>query len=118
LYEASKFHTAANVAVFERFFTFLSYQTLHQRIAPLTNFLVLNSLSFFEKNRQLMEENQKVQLYLDRDEAGKKHTQVALLWNQKYTDQSHLYKNHKDLNDFLVRQNQKRKQVLKMRHHL
>ncbi len=107
-----------NVAVFEGFFSFLSYQTLHQKNNALTNFLVLNSLSFFEKNRQLMEENQKVQLYLDRDEAGKKHTQTALHWSQKYTDQSHLYKNHKDLNDFLVRQNQKRKQVLKMRQHL
>jgi len=107
-----------NIAVFEGFFSFLSYQSLQIKYATLTNFVVLNSLSFFEKSRQLMEENQKVQLYLDRDEAGKKHTQTALHWNQKYTDQSHLYKNHKDLNDFLVRKNQQQKQVLKMRQHL
>lgn len=44
------FSTAKEVAVFEGFTSFLSYQTLHQKDAPLTNFLVLNSLSFFEKS--------------------------------------------------------------------
>src|SRR3954465_13912167 len=34
------------VAVFEGFFSFLSYQTLYHKDALLTNFLVLNSLSF------------------------------------------------------------------------
>ncbi len=96
------FSTAEKIAVFEGFFSFLSYQTLHQKDAPLTNFLVLNSLSFFEKGRQLMEENQKVDLYLDRDEAGMKYTQTALKWDHKYIDRSHLYKNHKDLNEYLL----------------
>ena len=56
---------------------FLSYQTLHQNDPPLTNFLILNSLSFFEKSRQMMEEHDKINLYLDRDEAGIKNTQTA-----------------------------------------
>lgn len=55
-----------------------------------------------QKNRQLMEKNQKVYLYLDRDEAGIKHMKEALKWDIKYVDRSHLYKNHKDLNDYLV----------------
>ncbi len=109
---------AKNISVFEGFFSFLSYQTLQQNDNQLTNFLVLNSLSFLEKNRQLMEENQKVFLYLDRDEAGKKYTQIALQWSRKYTDQSHLYKNHKDLNDYLISQSQKQKQILKIRRFL
>ncbi len=82
-----------NIAVFEGFFSFLSYQTLHQKndahsliklTEGQTNFLVLNSLSFFEKSRNLMEEKQKVYLYLDRDEAGIKHTKQALKWSTKY----------------------------------
>ncbi len=96
------FSTIKKIAVFGGFISFLSYQTLHQKDAPLTNFLVLNSLSFFEKSRQLMEENQKVYLYLDSDEAGMKNTQTALKWERKYIDRSHLYKNHKDLNDYLL----------------
>ncbi len=57
-----------------------------------------------------MEENQKVDLYLDRDEAGIKNTQTALKWNTKYIDRSDLYKNHKDLNDYLISQSQQLKQ--------
>jgi len=106
------------ISVFEGFFSFLSYQTLQQHDNQLTNFLVLNSLSFLEKSRQLMEENQKINLYLDRDEAGMKYTQAALKWNQKYVDRSHLYKNHKDLNDYLISQNQQLKQSGRQRVHL
>jgi len=52
----------------------------------------------------LMEQNDKVYLYLDRDEAGIKNTQTAFQWDKKYIDRSHLYKNHKDLNDYLLSQ--------------
>jgi len=109
---------AKEIAVFEGFTSFLSYQTLHQKDGALTNFLVLNSLSFFEKSRQLMEENQKVYLYLDRDEAGMKYTQTALKWNTKYIDRSDLYKDYKDLNDYLISQSQQLKQSGRQRLHL
>ena len=81
---------AKEISVFEGFFSFLSYQILQQNNNHLlTNFLVLNSLSFFEKSRELMEKNEKVHLYLDRDEAGIKNTQKALKWNVQYLDKSH-----------------------------
>lgn len=57
-----------------------------------------------------MEENEKVCLFLDKDEAGIKNTQTALKWNQKYIDRSDLYKNYKDLNDYLINQSQHLKQ--------
>jgi hypothetical protein len=45
-----------NVTVLEGFFDFLSYQVLAQRnILPSSDFIVLNSLSFFEKSRSAME---------------------------------------------------------------
>jgi len=110
------FSNAKNVAVFEGFFSFLSYQSLQQKEAPpLTNFLVLNSLSFLEKSRELIEKNEKVYLYLDRDEAGTKNTQLALKWSIKYRDRSYLYKNHKDLNDYLLSRSQKLKQGQRLR---
>ena len=95
---------AKSLAVFEGFFNYLSYRAMnHKAGEPLTNFLVLNSLSFFQKSRNLMEKHEQVNLYLDRDKAGINCIQEALKWNQYlYKDQSHLYSNHKDLNDWLV----------------
>lgn len=100
------------VSVFEGCFSFLSYLSLTSRIRAEnsidlpeghTNFLVLNSLSFFERSRSALEAHSTIRLYLDRDGAGLKATQQALNWSQKYKDKSSLYSNYKDLNDFLNR---------------
>jgi hypothetical protein len=108
-----------NISVFEGFFSFLSYQTLHQNNpAQLTNFLVLNSLSFFEKSRQIMEQHQQIQLYLDRDVAGLKHTHEALKWNEKFVDQSHSYQHCKDLNEYLFHQHEYFRQSQRLGRHL
>ncbi|RKR84407.1 Toprim domain-containing protein [Mucilaginibacter gracilis] len=106
------------LAVFEGFFSYLSFREMQKgRSLNLPNFLVLNSLSFFEKSRSLMEQHTKVNLYLDRDQAGIKCTAQAIEWNGKqYKDQSGLYAGHKDLNDWLKSQKrQQPKQRLKPR---
>lgn len=107
---------AGSLAVFEGFFNFLSYLTLNHKAAELpTNFLVLNSLSFFGKSRGLMDGHEEVNLYLDRDNAGMNHIQQALQWNPDlYKDQSLLYGNHKDLNDWLVSKLPDKKQRWKL----
>jgi DNA primase len=121
-------HSSENIAVFEGVFSFLSYLSLElkqeqknslQLSEGQTNFLVLNSLSFFEKSRTLMEHHQTVQLYLDRDAAGLKETEKALRWSQQYKDKSSLYKGYKDLNDFLVQgQKTEQRQSLRQGRHL
>src|SRR4030095_15293060 len=68
-----------------------------------TDFLILNSLSFLEKSRNLLEKHQQIHLYLDRDKAGLHATQHALKWSTKYCDKSHFYKHSKDLNDYLIK---------------
>lgn len=94
---------AQRIAVFEGFFSFLSFLTLHQnRDLPSTNLLVLNSLSFFEKSRPLMEKHETINLYLDRDTAGMKCTEKALECNSQYKDNSILYQGQKDLNQWLI----------------
>lgn len=94
---------APQVAVFEGFFSFLSFLTLHQnRELPPTNLLVLNSLSFFEKSRSLMEKHGTINLYLDRDTAGMKRTAQVVKENSPYKDCSILYQDYKDLNQWLV----------------
>ncbi|GAA4445250.1 toprim domain-containing protein [Ravibacter arvi] len=108
---------AKSLTVFEGFFNFLSWLTMNHKVGELrTNFLVLNSLSFFVKSRSLMERYQEVNLYLDRDKAGMNHIQEALQWNPDlYKDQSLLYGNHKDLNDWLVSKLPDKKQGLRIR---
>jgi len=94
---------AKSITVFEGFFDFLSYQTIHQnQEQALTNFLVLNSLAFFERSLLLMEKHDKIHLYLDRDEAGRKYTQLAQKRSEKFHDESKLYKGYKDLNEWLM----------------
>lgn len=65
-----------------------------------------------------MEKYPTVNLYLDRDPAGQTATQKALAWNKKYNDHSLEYEDHKDLNEFLIRQSQQQKQAPKFRRHL
>ena len=102
---------AQNIAAFEGFFSFLSYLNLSLKTKQEnhinlpeghTHFIILNSLSFFEKSRNIMEKHASINLYLDRDTAGIKATQQALSWSQKYKDQSTFYSKHKDLNEFLM----------------
>lgn len=95
---------ADNVSVFEGFFDFLSFVSLSKEQRPnLTNFLVLNSLSFFEKARPMMEKYEQINLYLDNDASGVKVAQGAVLYSDRYKDCCNLYKGHKDLNEFICR---------------
>ncbi len=94
-------NNANKLTVFEGFFDFLSYQTIHQNQQhQLTNYLVLNSLSFFEKSLLLMEKHPSVHLYLDQDNAGRKCTELAQIRSVKFHDESNLYNGYKDLNDW------------------
>jgi hypothetical protein len=92
---------AKEVSVFEGFFDFLSYQTIHQYQAPFSSdFLILNSTSFFERSRSFMERHNCIRLYLDRDKTGQNCTQKAMESSKKYIDESNLYKGYNDLNEW------------------
>ncbi len=95
---------AKDVAVFEGFFNFLTYQTLyHNQQDNLRNFLVLNSTSFFEKSLPLMQNHSRAHLYLDNDKTGQKFTDMAISLNkEKFIDERKLYHKYDDLNDWLM----------------
>jgi DNA primase len=94
------------IAVFEGFFNYLSFQTINRNgQAPLTNCLVLNSLAFLERSRPLMEQYSRIHLILDRDAAGRNLTGKALEWDRdRYIDRSDFYQGRKDLNEWLIHQ--------------
>lgn len=93
------------LAVFEGFFSMLSFLELLEKDKQFANkpdnILVLNSLSFLCKSKDLMTAYGHTDLYLDNDTAGKKATEQALSWSPKLTDRSHLYEGFKDLNAYL-----------------
>lgn len=94
-------HGQKEVAVFEGFFNYLSFRAMDGKAT--TNILVLNSLSFFDRSRQIMDRHHQVKLYLDRDKSGIRCTRQAIKWDdKKYIDQSQLYHPYKDLNDWIL----------------
>lgn len=107
------------LAVFEGFFNFLSFQTVNRNLkGQISSSLVLNSLAFFEKSRPLMEKYRQVFLLLDRDNAGLRYTQEALKWDAgKYIDRSDFYRPNKDLNEWLISHSQSRGPALKAGRH-
>lgn len=106
-------------AIFEGFFSFLSYLTMKingdknfcQTEENETNYLILNSLSFLDKKIKTFEKYRSIQLYLDNDIAGRTATQKLFQYSIKCEDKSSLYHGHKDLNDYLVYQNRNKQKL-------
>ncbi|HEU4788549.1 MAG TPA: toprim domain-containing protein [Flavobacterium sp.] len=94
---------AEEAIVFEGFMDFLSFKATTKNLPEKgQDFVVLNSVSFFERARPFMETHKQIRLYLDRDTTGINCTQRALSMSPKYQDESTLYKNHKDFNDWII----------------
>lgn len=108
---------AKDLAVFEGFFDFLSYKSIYQnQQEPNRNFLVLNSTSFFEQSLTIMQEYNQVHLFLDNDKTGDKCILKAQELDKiKYMDERALYKDYKDLNDYLMHFGQVQKTRLNQR---
>ncbi len=109
---------ADEVIVFEGFTDFLSFKAIHQNERDdRFDFVVLNSISFFENARPFMEKHAAIRLFLDRDAAGQNCSRYALSLSSKYKDESSLYQNHKDFNDWVVHfgKSQKKQERQKLR---
>jgi hypothetical protein len=97
--------TEQAVAVFEGFIDFLSLLAMKKDILPEpTNFLILNSLSFFDRALPIMQEHEKVYLLLDNDNAGKNCASQALKISSKFEDLSNHYQQYKDINEWLMQE--------------
>ncbi len=93
---------AEELALFEGFFDFLSFIVLADAYhAKLLDFLILNSITFFDSAVPLMLDYKRTFLYLDNDIAGQNCSGSLLIRGGRFYDESIIYSNHKDLNDFL-----------------
>ena len=87
-------------AVFEGFMDYLSAMQLG---IITSDWLVLNSVSNVEKALQVLGDYQRIECYLDNDEAGRKtFDRLRVNFGDKVVDCSSLYAGHKDLNEYLL----------------
>ncbi|WP_377117935.1 toprim domain-containing protein [Mucilaginibacter litoreus] len=88
--------------IFEGFFDFLSFRTLYPKEQHKDDdILVLNGAAMFERARPMMARYPVKKLWLDHDTTGEAYTKYALSLNEGFQDQSSLYSQHKDLNEWL-----------------
>ena len=100
--------------VFEGFMDFLSFKVLHKNLPEKhLDYVILNSVSFFEKARAFMERHQVIRLFLDRDRAGQNCSWRALSIGAGYIDESGLYKDFKDLNQWSMNSGRSQKKHLR-----
>ena len=91
---------AGACAVFEGFMDYLSAMQLG---LIASDGLVLNSISNVEKALQVLDDYQRIECFLDNDEAGRKGFQrFQECFGEKVIDRSSLYADHKDLNEYLL----------------
>jgi hypothetical protein len=89
------------VAVFEGFFDFLSFTSLHATLPVNTySYCILNSLSFFESAAGFISAHQDQYFFLDNDKAGRNCRRVAMKLYPNAVDCSRLYKGFKDMNEW------------------
>ena len=97
--------------IFEGFMDFLSWQVLN----PSSSFdaIVLNSLALLPRIKEQIASYREVESFLDNDDAGLKSFAVLRQMFLQVVDGSARYREHKDLNEWLVAQSKiKEKQVL------
>lgn len=91
----------SSLIIFEGFFDFLSCLTLFPDTCNATDFLILNSLSFFNRAVNVIGTYANVDFCLDNNRAGTVFTQKALALYPHSIDRRYLYTGYEDLNDCL-----------------
>lgn len=92
----------STLSVFEGIFDMMSFVQMNRCNGKASCLLVLNSLANIQEAIPYLNAFDSVDLYLDRDDAGRKLTQDLIKSIQNCRDKSSLYSDYKDLNDMLT----------------
>src|SRR5690606_310131 len=95
-------HGAKQLDLFEGIFDLMSYVELNKHAGVRKDFMVLNSLGNLNDAFPIIEEYNQVNLYLDRDDAGRKATLLLLDTFNHCQDLSSISLPYKDLNEYLL----------------
>ena len=89
--------------IFEGFSDYLSFKILEKSLEKEpSDYIILNSVSMISKVKNQLENYQQIELYLDNDRTGDSVTEILKKQNSNISDERFLFKNHKDLNEFLI----------------
>ncbi|PTQ99189.1 Toprim domain-containing protein [Mucilaginibacter yixingensis] len=106
---------AGSAHVFEGFMDFLSWQALHPYQEPRSvDFVVLNGAGLFDRALSFLKQHERVHLWLDRDVTGLAYRDYALSLGNCFVDESGLYEEFKDLNDWLRCKGEMQKPILRL----
>lgn len=90
------------IRIFEGFSDYLSFRILENTLEKEpSDYVILNSVSMIHRTSQLLTQYQKIELYLDNDPTGDTATENLRKTYPHATDERILFRNHKDLNEFL-----------------
>jgi hypothetical protein len=88
--------------ILEGMFDLLSLAMINDSLLKTSDILVLNSLALIKATETIIAKYELAHLYLDNDSAGEDATRYLTRTSRNVIDQSDAYKNHKDLNYFLL----------------
>ena len=92
-----------NLKIFEGFFDFLSFKNIEKSLSDeKSDYIILNSVSMISKIKNSLENNKKIELYFDNDEAGNRAVETLKKEFENVEDDRILYKDFKDLNDWAM----------------
>lgn len=87
--------------IFEGFFDYLSFIEIREnKNLEQSDYLVLNSVALITKNLSVLQNYRTIELYLDNDAAGNKHTEIIIKSFQDSIDYRKIFKGYKDLNEW------------------
>ena len=94
-----------SLRIFEGFFDFLSFKNVEKFLEKEpSDYLILNSVSMIHNIKNSLGNYEKVELYLDNDEAGNRAVEIISNEIQNARDCRVLYSDFKDLNEYLNQQ--------------
>ncbi len=96
------------VKIFEGFMDFLSYIEIKAQNLPISDYLILNSLSLLDRALNALNgKYERLESYLDNDKKGDEATSKIISIGA--IDKRDVYKSSKDLNEFWINRNQNTK---------
>lgn len=91
------------LCIYEGFLDFLTFKEIRKNLKiEETDYLILNSVALLTKNISVLKNYKNIRLYLDNDCAGDTYTYEILRQFKQAVDCRILYKDYKDLNEFIV----------------
>ncbi len=98
-----------NTMLFEGFIDMLSYMSMKGSVNPVANVCVLNSVNNLRKAEEFLKTQRTIHCFLDNDEAGRRALAQVEKLGVEVVDHSTLYRDFKDMNDYLKSKNQLQK---------